>query len=101
LKNGLKLQSKDGDFTAELHGRVQTDAQENVNQQLAHWYAGNGTPTALNDSVGFRRARISMEGSIYKALDYKFEYDFTRGAGTTAVGITDASCVIIFPKHFR
>jgi len=31
-----------------------------------------------------------MDGTLYKDFDFKFEYDFVRGNGSTAAGITDA-----------
>ena len=31
-----------------------------------------------------------MDGTLYKDYDFKFEYDFVRGSGTNAAGITDA-----------
>ena len=31
-----------------------------------------------------------MEGTFFKIWDYKFEYDFSRGNGSVAAGITDA-----------
>ena len=90
LKDGVKLETKDGNFTTELHGRVQVDSQENVNQQLHNNYLSGtaGAPTALDNGVGFRRARLSMEGTVYHDTDYKFEYDFVRGQ-STAAGITE------------
>ncbi len=90
LKNGLRFESNDGNFVTEIHGRVQLDTQENVNQDLHNNFlpGAAGAPTKLDNDVGLRRARLSMEGSIYKDTDYKLEYDFTRGQ-TAAGGITD------------
>ena len=98
LKDGLKFETNDGNFTTEIHGRVQVDSQENVNQQLHNSFlTPGGTPAALDNSVGLRRARLSMEGTIYKNADYKLEYDFTRGT-TIAGGITDAWARYNFSK---
>jgi phosphate-selective porin OprO and OprP len=100
LKDGLKFESNDGNFTTEIHGRVQVDSQENVNQQLdKSFLTPGGTPAALDNSVGLRRARLGMEGTIYKNADYKLEYDFTRGT-TIAGGITDAWARYNFSKPF-
>ena len=98
LKDGVKLQTKDGNFTTEIHGRMQVDSQENVNQNLNHSFlTPGGAPAQLDNNVGLRRARLSMEGSVYKDTDYKFEYDFTRGQ-STAAGITDAFARYNFSK---
>ena len=101
LKDGVKFESRDGNFTTELHGRIQVDSQENVNQDLNHSFIPgvNGAPAQLDNDVGFRRARLSMEGTVYHDTDYKFEYDFTRGQ-TTAAGITDAFARYNFSKPF-
>ena len=44
----------------------------------------------LDDGMSIRRARLGIEGTFFKDTDYKFEYDFTRGNGTTGAGVTDA-----------
>ena len=113
LTNGVKFETRDGNFTTEIHGRMQVDSQENVNQQLHNSFvSGTGAPLALDNSVGIRRARLSMEGTVYKDTDYKFEYDFARAgmvgqlAGSTvttqntsiAGGITDAFARYNFNK---
>ncbi len=113
LNNGVKFETKDGNFTTEIHGRMQVDSQENVNQQLHNSFlTAGGAPAALDNSVGIRRARLSMEGTVYKDTDYKFEYDFARAgmvgqiAGSTvttqntslAGGITDAFARYNFNK---
>ncbi len=113
LTNGVKFETRDGNFTTEIHGRMQVDSQENVNQQLNNSFVpGTGAPLALDNSVGIRRARLSMEGTVYKDTDYKFEYDFARagmvgGTGATvantqntslAGGITDAFARYNFNK---
>ena len=101
LKDGVKLETRDGNFTSEIHGRVQVDSQENINQQLNNNFLPGtaGAPTALDNNVGLRRARLSMEGTVYHDIDYKFEYDFTRGQ-STAAGITDAFARYNFSKPF-
>lgn len=58
----------------------------------------NGTGTTTNqlaDGVNIRRGRLSVEGSYFKDLGYRFEYDFVRApqngsSAGTADGITDA-----------
>ena len=81
---GLEIETKDGNFKIAMGGRLQIDAQDNLNDH-------NIPQTArLNNGVGVRRGRLHMDGTLYKDFDFKFEYDFVRGSGTTAAGITDA-----------
>jgi phosphate-selective porin OprO/OprP len=89
LDDGLEIKSKDGNFKAALHGRIQVDSQVNLNQQTAI-ATGANTQNLLADGVAIRRGRIGVEGTFFKDWDYKFEYDFTRGNGTTGAGVTDA-----------
>jgi len=37
---------------------------------------GKSNGTGDSDAVDFRRARLRMEGTIYKTIDYIMEYDF-------------------------
>lgn len=81
---GLEIETKDGNFKIAMGGRLQVDAEVNDN--------GNNIAQAakLNDGIGVRRGRLHMDGTLYKDFDFKFEYDFARGNGTNAAGITDA-----------
>ena len=100
LDDGIHFATKDGNFTAGINGRLQVDSQSNVNQQLPVDYLNTnalgapvnqlGVPSELNNGATLRRARLGVEGTFFKNTDYKFEYDFTRGNGLNAGGITDA-----------
>ncbi len=84
-ENGLEIESRNGNFKAEIGGRLQVDSQINFNDPHgplnAHLYNG----------MSIRRARIHVGGTFYKDFDFKFEYDFVRaGNNPTAAGITDA-----------
>ena len=97
LKDGIHFATKDGNFSAGINGRLQVDSQIN-DQNLTQYNGQFGTnssttgmmPAALNDGVALRRGRLGVEGTFFKKTDYKFEYDFTRGNGLNAGGITDA-----------
>ena len=113
LKDGIHFATKDGNFSAGINGRMQVDSQVN-NQSFdtpQNGYFGktnsNGTnvaagdaPAGLNDGVALRRARLGVEGTFFKKTDYKFEYDFTRGNGLNAGGVTDAYVRYNFSKPF-
>ena len=88
-EKGVKFESKDGNFEMAITGRLQVDAQTNVDQHPSGYVPGNNTANALADGANIRRARLGVEGSYYKDYGYKFEYDFTRGNGLSG-GVTDA-----------
>jgi len=94
LDDGIHFATKDGNFTAGINGRLQVDSQSNLDQNLVGQYgnyiSANGLPATLNDGATLRRARLGVEGTFFKNSFYKFEYDFTRGNGLNAGGITDA-----------
>ena len=103
LKDGIHFATKDGNFTAGVNGRLQVDSQVN-NQSfdtVTNGYTNptaTGLPASLNDGVALRRARLGVEGTFFKKTDYKFEYDFTRGNGLNAGGVTDAYIRYNFSK---
>jgi phosphate-selective porin OprO/OprP len=100
LDDGIEFKSKDGNFKAAINGRLQVDSQTNVNNQVANNGGTTNLPFQLNDGMALRRARLGVEGTFFKNTDYKFEYDFTRGNGTTAAGVTDAFIRYNFSKPF-
>ncbi len=83
-EKGLEIESKDKNFKIAMGGRLQIDGQVNAGGQ------GPKQANTLNDGAGVRRGRLHMDGTLYKDFDFKFEYDFVRGNGSTAAGITDA-----------
>lgn len=99
LSDGIHFATKDGNFTAGINGRLQVDSQTNVNNQVANATNGN-TTNQLADGMSIRRARLGIEGTFFRDTDYKFEYDFTRGNGTTGAGVTDAFIRYNFSKPF-
>lgn len=82
IDDGIEFKSKDGNFKAAINGRIQIDSQNNVTD--------SNNNHLVSEGASVRRARLGAEGTFYKDFDYKFEYDFTRGNGTIAAGVTDA-----------
>ncbi|CAG9933019.1 porin [Candidatus Nitrotoga arctica] len=82
--NGLEIETKNGDFKMAIGGDLQLDGQINQN--------GHRIPQSaqLDDGAGLRRGRIHMQGTVNQDYNFRYEYDFVRGTGTTAAGITDA-----------
>lgn len=90
-EKGIKFESKDGNFDMAINGRMQVDSQMNVaDSGVTTTGVPKNSSTQLADGTTMRRARLGVEGVFYKQFQYKFEYDFTRGGGTTAAGVTDA-----------
>lgn len=81
---------KDPQFTFKLGGLLMYDAA---------WYQGHdalqGKTTGYTDETGFRRARLSAQGSVYGDWDYNVTLDFTNALNNVSnadpVGIWQAS----------
>jgi len=75
-KEGIRLESEDGNFKLKAGGRLQNDwtwwadADEDVETFLEE---------DLEDSVEWRRARLYVEGQIYGNVSFKAQYDFAGG----------------------
>ncbi|MDE2389860.1 MAG: porin, partial [Betaproteobacteria bacterium] len=86
---GLHWSTKDGNFSMSINGRLQPAGEYNFINDAAP-ATGANLPNELNSGANVRRARLGAEGTFFKIWDYKFEYDFSRGNGSAASGITDA-----------
>ena len=63
---GLKFETADGCFKAQIGGRLQSD------------FAFSESNVAQNGSE-LRRARLFVSGTIYRQFEYKLQYDFAGG----------------------
>lgn len=75
-KNGARLDSANGNFKIHVGGFIQNDYNffaENIDFQDAF-------DRQFEAGTQFRRARLLAEGTIYKNVDFKAEYDFAGGA---------------------
>ncbi|WP_295625762.1 porin [uncultured Nitrosomonas sp.] len=86
---GLHWETKDGNFSMSVNGRIQPASQYNFINDPDPAF-GTHTANELNSGMNIRRARLGAEGTFYKIWDYKFEFDFSRGNGSVGSGITDA-----------
>src|ERR1700730_9394172 len=79
--NGLKVESWDGAFTFKIGGRIFVDG--GVNSQPIQTFAGvlpffpAHTATGFGNQVGFRQARLEVEGRAWQEWLYKLQYNFT------------------------
>lgn len=73
-KDGLRFDSNDGAFKLKIGGRIHYDAA---------FFAEDGSLERrfgdFEDGTEFRRARLSFEGTIYKNMEFKAQYDFAKG----------------------
>src|SRR6185369_9019267 len=80
-KDGLRFDSRDQNVQVQIGGRIQNDwAWFHEDEELID-EVGNS-----QDGTQFRRARLQMQGLLYKRLEFKAEYEFARRAGTGEVG---------------
>ena len=71
--NGLKAESKNGEFKLKMGGRIQNDMMmiSQDDSLNSHFDAQNG--------VEFRRARLYTSGTLYKNVEFKLQVDFAGG----------------------
>jgi len=77
VKGGISVKSRDGDFSTKIGGRVQADAA-----------TYSGSPD-IGNGTEIRRARINIQGTMYRDWGFKLDYDFSN-TGPTGKGIADA-----------
>ena len=68
-KGGIKVETVDGAFSAQIFGRLQTDAA---------WYRED--KSNLGGGTEIRRVRLGLKGTLFNIWDYKTQFDF---AGNT------------------
>lgn len=91
--NGFEAATKDKRFKYHVGGRVQFDTVFLAGDSQAF----NGTgPFTDQDAIGFRRARLRADGTMYETIDWCAEFDFVNSvndnlpsppAETTIIGV--------------
>lgn len=76
--NGLELQTKDKNFRVHVGGRYQLDTS---------WYSADpAVQSNINipyaDGIDFRRARLRVDGTLYKYQEFAAEVDFVNSFRT-------------------
>jgi phosphate-selective porin OprO/OprP len=91
-KNGLYLYSDDGLFVIQPGGRMQFDTVfMAMPSSLRHNIPG---PTPFEDGVTMRRARFAMDGTIFKTIDFKSEFDFANAFITQTAPQRESDVVV-------
>ena len=80
-KDGIKMESGDGNFKFHLRGRAYFDSDWRDNDSgFEQSQGGEEGDGKLGDNyVGFSTVRLGAEGTIYKNTVYKVEIDFSEG----------------------
>jgi len=86
-QNGLFFQTADKKFSFHAGATVHYDAAFYAPTTILEF--GPGGTRSFRDGVNFRRGRIFFEGTLYEAVDYKFELEFANGIGFSPVGTTN------------
>jgi phosphate-selective porin OprO/OprP len=74
-KDGPRLETTDGNFKLKIGGRIHNDYYAIAADDDVEAAVGN-VPTSGTE---FRRARLYLEGTIYKNILFKMQYDFAGG----------------------
>ena len=86
--NGVYFQSADKRFSLHAGATVHYDAAFYSASPLLE--LGRGGTGKFNDGVNLRRGRMFFEGTLYEAVDYKFELEFANGIGFSPAGTQNA-----------
>lgn len=73
-KDGLRMETGDGRFQVRVGGRIMND--------WVFWDGDPGVEAAvgeLEDGVEFRRARLFVQGYLYRHVEFKAQYEFAGG----------------------
>jgi len=89
-KDGLRLTSPDNKFDLKIGGRLHFEGQWNDadnDLEATKRYNGNSGDSTVTQTIGpledayeVRRARIYISGTIYEHVEFKWQYDFAKGA---------------------
>ena len=92
-KDGLKLTTPDGKFDLKIGGRLHYESEWNTAdeelEQTRRYTGDSGvsspasatTPIGpLEDGAQLRRARLYISGLVYQKIEFKFQYDWAKGA---------------------
>lgn len=95
--HGIEWVSTDKAFKVHIGGRTQFDS---VWYQAEAGALDGAGGAGSQDGVGFRRARLRADGTIYESIDYLMEWDFVntvnanQGVSPSSAGPTNENSVI-------
>ena len=74
--SGLWFASQNDEFKIHVGGRIQFDAFNDFDPDHSVYTGPKAITPPFEESQGFRRDRIRIEGTIYDSVDFAWEYDF-------------------------
>lgn len=101
---GLFFGSKDGAFKLSIGGRVQVDCAwfDQDSDLIAQLEAAGSDEPNWQDAAELRRARLRMDGLLYKTVEFRVQYDFADSSLKDAyVGLKDLPFGSIRVGHFK
>lgn len=87
IKEKFEVKSVGNDFSLRVGGRIQADAATYSEDVRRH-----------NDGTEIRRARLFVQGKLWQAWKYKFQYDFSNSG---SAGIADAYIQYVGLKSWK
>ncbi len=80
-KDGIRMDSKDGNFKIKMGGRIQLDVAGITSDDDDFVRAVEAAEGEDLEGFGveFRRARLYIEGTVHDSVDFKAQYDFAGG----------------------
>lgn len=79
--NGFAVKSADDNYRLAIRGYAQADGNFYMDDHVR--YSSTDTshdkPIGLSDKFAIRRARLTIDGSLFKAVDFRLSPDFGRG----------------------
>lgn len=82
-KGRFEVASPDGDFRWRIRGRL------HLNGGFARNDDGQFVRTQFEDGVDVRRARVEVLGTVWKAWDFRFHYEFSGSDPEADAGLRD------------
>ena len=92
--HGFEATTKDKAFKYHIGGRVQLDTV--FIEDSAAAFAGTG-PFTDQDALGFRRARLRADGTMYETIDWCAEFDFVNSVNDNLPSAATEGTVIGVP----
>jgi phosphate-selective porin OprO and OprP len=79
--NGLNIKSKDGKNHIKIGGRIQVDfaSISSPKQSFVDQVEAEQGNNLVGFGTEFRRARLFVEGTVYRIIQFKAQYDFAGG----------------------
>ncbi|MHC4973051.1 MAG: OprO/OprP family phosphate-selective porin [Planctomycetota bacterium] len=76
-KTGIRFETANGNFKIQLIGRLMWDTAWRSSSDFPPMDAGGNNITM--DNTFFRRARLGVQGTVYKNTAFKVQFDFATG----------------------